>query len=319
MIFDLLFVLVLLAMAALGAWRGAVVSGAGLLGLLLGYAGAVWAALHGSGWVADRLVVPQLVAPAIAGTIGFVVVWLLMSSAADVVVAWDRSRVEAHGRHFFDRGIGGLFGLARGGLIVVLLGLMVNWLDAGRDLGALDGLAALPDAEASAIAGASGDLVGGAVAKALSETGAGGEVAARIVARPGVALGSVQSILEDERLEGLFRDRLFWTLIQNDSIDYAMNRNAIRRIVKDPEMRGRFVDLGLVDEAARENSDLFRNTLAGVLEELAPRVERLHRDPEIQSLASDPEIIRLVQSGDSLALLSHPRIRKIVDRISAEP
>ena len=318
MIFDLLFLLVLLAMAALGAWKGAVASGSGLLGLLLGYAGAVWAALHGSGWVADRLVVPQLVAPAVAGTLGFALVWLATSSAADVMVAWDRSRVEEHGRDFIDRGIGGLFGLARGGLIVVLLGVMVNWLDAGRDLGALEGLAGMPDAQGSTIAGASGDLVGGAVARALSEAGPGGEVAARIVARPGVALGSVQSILEDERLEGLFRDRLFWTLIQNDSIDYAMNRNAIRRIVKDPEMRGRFVDLGLVDEAAREDSALFRNTLAGVLAELAPKVDRLHRDPEIQSLASDPEIIRLVESGDSLALLSHPRIRKIVDRISAE-
>jgi len=318
MVFDLLFVLVLLAMVALGAWRGAVVSGAGLAGLLLGYTGAVWAALHGSGWVSDRLVVAPLVAPAIAGTIGFVLAWLFTSSLADVVVAWDRSRVEADGRHFFDRGLGGLFGLARGGLIVVLLGLMVNWLDAGRDLGALDGLGAMPDAQASTIAGASGDLVGGAVARALSDSGPGGEVAARIVARPGVALGSVQSILEDERLDGLFRDRLFWTLIQNDSIDYAMNRNAIRQIVKDPEMRGRFVDLGLVDEAAREDSELFRNTLASVLAKVAPKVERLHQDPEVQSLASDPEIIRLVQSGNSLALISHPRIKQIVERISED-
>jgi len=318
MIFDLLFVLVLLAMVALGAWRGAVVSGAGLAGLLLGYAGAVWAALHGSSWVSDRLVVPPLVAPAIAGTIGFVLAWLVTSSVADVVVAWDRSRVAGQGRHFFDRGLGGLFGLARGGLIVVLLGLLVNWLDAGRDLGALDGLGAMPDAQASTIAGASGDLVGGAVARALSDAGPGGEVAGRIVARPGLALGSVQSILEDERLDGLFRDRLFWTLIQNESIDYAMNRNAIRQIVKDPELRGRFVDLGLVDEAAREDSSLFQSTLAGVLEEVAPKVERLHQDPEIRSLASDPEIIRLVESGDSLALLSHPRIRKIVDRISQD-
>lgn len=316
MLLDLIFSFVLLAMLALGAWRGAVVSGAGLAGLLCGYGGAGWAAIHLSDWVAEQLVVAPLVAPAIAGTIGFAVTWLLVSSISDVVVAWDRERIEETGRGVFDRGLGGLFGLARGGLIVVLLAVMANWLDAARDIGVIEGLDSMPDAQASLVAGASGDLVEVAVSSALA--GPAGEVAARITARPGIALGSAQAILEDERLEQVFQDRLFWTLIMNESIDYAMNRNAIRSIVMDPEMRGRFADLGLVGDAAREDPAEFRRVMATTLAELAPKVNRLHQDPEIKALASDPEIIELVQSGNTLALISHPQLKKIVDRLSQD-
>ena len=316
MLLDLIFGSVLVAMVALGAWRGAVVSGSGLAGLLCGYAGAVWAAINLSDLVSRHLVVPPILAPAVAGTLGFAVAWLCVSSLCDIFVAWDRNRVELGGRGLFDRSMGGFFGLARGGLIVVLLAVMANWLDAARDMGAIEGLDAMPDAEASIVAEASGGLIEAAVSSALD--GPAGEVAARITARPGLALGSAQAILDDPRLDQVFQDRLFWTLIMNGSIDYAMNRNAIRSIVRDPEMRGRFVDLGLVSEEAREDSAIFRQALAKVLSDVAPKVKRLHQDPEIKDLASDPEIIRLVQSGDTLALIAHPRIKTIVNRLSQD-
>jgi len=318
MLLDLIFIGILLAMAGFGAWRGAVVTGSGLAGLVFGYAGAGLAAMTLSDWVARTLVVPGLLAPAIAGTIGFAVTWLLVSSVADVVVAWDAERLDSQERGPIDRGLGGVFGLARGSLIVVLLALFASWLDAARDLGAVDGLAAMPDAETSSVAALTGDLVEVAVSKAISDSGPAGEMAARITARPGVALGSVQSILEDDRLTDVFEDKLFWTLIMNQDIDYAMNRNSIRSIVKDPVMRGRFADLALVEEGAREDPELFRNAMAEVLTEVGPRISRLHQDPELAELARDPEIIQLVESGSTLALISHPRLRKIVERVSKD-
>ena len=190
MVFDLLFGLVLVAMAALGAWRGAIVSGTGLVGLLCGYGGGLLGAVHLAGWVERSLVVSPLIAPAIAGTIGFVVVWLPVSSAGDLLVAWDAERVDGLPRGAFDRGLGGVFGLARGSLIVVLLAVLVSWLDAARDLGAVDGLAALPETESSSVTDATGDLVESVVGSALSDAGAAGEIAARIAARPGQTLGS---------------------------------------------------------------------------------------------------------------------------------
>ena len=319
MLLDLLLGGLLVSMIAMGAWRGAVVSGSGVVGLICGYAGGVFAAMHLGDWVAQTLVVTPLVAPAVAGTIGFVVAWLIVSSICDVAVAWDRERVEEEGgRGVFDRLLGGVFGIARGSLLVVLLATLMTWLDAARDLGAVDGLGALPQTEASAMAAGSGRLIEAAVSSALSDSGMAGEVAARITANPGATLGSVQSILSDERLSLLFQDKFFWTLIQNDSIDYAMNRNAIRSIVVDEEMRGRFADLGLVEEAAREDRTLFRQTLAGVLKKIAPRIADLHTDPELHALASDPEILQLLEEGDTFSLISHPKLKRIVDRVSKD-
>jgi len=284
-----------------------------------GYAGAIAAAMNFSGWVERTLVISPLVAPAIAGTIGFVVVWLVVSSISDVIVAWDRQRVELAGRGPFDRALGGFFGLVRGGLILVLLGILVSWLDAGRDLGAIEGLSAMPDAESSRLTNATSDLVEATLSKALVKAGPAGDVAARITARPAQALGSVQVILEDDRLDRMFEDRLFWTLVMNGSIDHAMNRNAAQSILHDEELRGRFADLGLVGEDARKDPAAFRTEMAKVFAEVAPRVKRLQDDPEMKELASDPEIIGLVESGDTLALIRHPRIQKLVERISSEP
>ena len=316
MVLDLIFALILFAMFAVGTWRGAVASGSGLFGMIGGYVGGILAAAKGSDWVAQTLVVSPLVAPAVAGTIGFVVVWLLVSSIADIVVVWDRVRLGETDRGFIDRGLGGFFGLARGGLIVVLLAVLASWLDAARDMGAVSGLTAMPDAETSAMTEATGNLVEAAISTALADAGPAGEVAARLTARPGRSLESVQLILEDERLNRMLEDKLFWTLISNDSIDYAMNRSAIRSIVNDPEMRGHFADLGLVGEEARNDIDVFRDTMAGVLTEVGPSIQQLQTDPEVRALATDPEIVAMLEAGNTFALMNHPRIRKIVSRIS---
>jgi membrane protein required for colicin V production len=318
MALDLVFVSILLILVAIGAWRGVVASAAGLLALVAGYGGALWAATHLADPVGRTLVVPGFLAPAVAGTLGFAVVWLVVSALGDLAVAWDRERIEGAGRGVADRVLGGAVGLVRGGLVVVLLAVLASWLDAARDLGAISGLASMPDAGASSTVAASGNLVESVVGSALSDSGAAGQVAARITARPGEALQNVQGLIEDERLTQLFEDRLFWTLITNGSVDYAMNRAAMRSIVEDPEMRARFAELGLVSEPARQSPDVFRVSMAAVLEEVAPKVHRLQHDPELNALAQDPEIVALVEAGDMLALAGHPSIRRLVERVSGQ-
>ena len=316
MLLDLIFLAILLALVAYGAWRGAVASASGLVALVAGYAGGIFAATHLSGWAGATLVLPSMLAPAVAGSLGFAVVFLLAGALGDVAIAWDRERIEGTARGVGDRVLGGAVGLVRGGLVVVLLAVLSSWLDAARDLGAVEGLAAMPDAGTSSAVAASGDLVEGVVARALSDAGPAGQMAARIAARPGVALENVQGLVEDERLTQLFEDRLFWTLITNGSVDHAMNRAAMRSIVEDPGMRGQFAELGLVAEPAREDPEVFRVAMAAVLAEVAPRVHRLQHDPELNELARDPEIIALVEAGDMMSLVGHPSIRKLVDRVS---
>ncbi|MFO0687598.1 MAG: CvpA family protein [Myxococcota bacterium] len=317
MAFDLFFLAILLGMAAFGAWRGAMASAVGLVALLAGYAGAIAAATSLAEPIGQALVVPALAAPAVAGTLGFAVVWLVASAAGDVAIAWDAQRVGSDGRGGVDRALGCAVGLLRGGLVVMLLAVLASWLDAARDLGAVEGLASLPDAADSAAVSASGTVVESLVSTALADAGPAGAVAARITARPAETLGSVQSLLEDPRVAQIFEDRLFWTLMTNDSVDYAMHRAAIRSIVEDPELRGRFADLGLVGSEAREDPEVFRAAMGDVLTEVAPRIHRLQDDPELNALARDPEVIALVQNGDMMALMAHPTIRKLVERASS--
>lgn len=317
MALDWIFAAILLLMLALGAWRGAVASLVGLTSLVAGYVGAIWAASHLAGVVAESLVVPPLVAPAVAGTLGFAVAWLVTGALGDLAIAWDAHRVEDDGRGPVDRGLGGVVGLLRGGLVVVLLAVLASWLDAARDLGVVEGLEVVPDATASTAVAASGELVESVVSTALAEAGPAGQMAARITARPGETLASAQALLEDPRLTQLFEDRLLWTLITNGSVDYAMNRASIRTIVDDAAMRDRFVALGLVEPEAGADRDAFRGALSGVLAEVAPKVHRLQHDPELNELARDPEIVALVESGDMMALIAHPAIRKLVERVSS--
>jgi hypothetical protein len=83
-------------------------------------------------------------------------------------------------------------------------------------------------------------------------------------------------------------------------------------------MRARFAELGLVSEPARQSPDVFRVSMAAVLEEVAPKVHRLQHDPELNALAQDPEIVALVEAGDMLALAGHPSIRRLVERVSGQ-
>lgn len=315
---DLFLLGILAVMAALGAWRGAVVSALGLLGLAVGYAGGIAGAGWGSEWVARTLVVSPLVAPAIAGTLGFVAAWLVVSSLAGVLVAWDRRRIEDTGRRGgIDRAVGATCGLVRGGLIVVMVSILASWIDAGRSLGALTGWEALPAAEDSTLVGVSSELVEATVAGALAEAGPAGDLAARLTARPLASLAHAKGILEDELFEAFLADKLFWTAIQSDSVGYAMNRVSVRAIAADPELRGRFAELGLVGEEARTSPEAFRETMTQVLAELAPRLRRLQHDPELRALARDPAILARLESGDTLGLIADPRVRKLAQRISA--
>lgn len=316
MLLDLLFGLILVLLIGLGAWRGAVASAVGLASLVAGYAGAIAAATWASAPLGALLDVPGMAAPAVAGTLGFAVAWLCASAVGDVAVAWDEERVEAGARGIADRMVGGGVGLVRGGFVVVLLALLVSWLDAARDLGAAPGLAAMPDAAGSSAVAVSGAVVERVVAGALAESGSAGQVAARITARPSESISSVQALLEDPRLMGLFEDELFWTLMTNDSVDHAMNRAAIRAVIDDADLRGRFVGLGLVSAEAGQDPVRFRRAIAAVFEEIAPKIHGLQHDPELNQIAQDPEIVALIESGDLMALARHPSIRHLVDRVS---
>ena len=79
-----------------------------------------------------------------------------------------------------------------------------------------------------------------------------------MVARPGPALASVQELMEDESIQALQDDRMFWVLVENGAGERAINQLSFYSIVHDPEIRERLADLGFI---SRVDYKFFVSTL----------------------------------------------------------
>jgi hypothetical protein len=133
-----------------------------------------------------------------------------------------------------------------------------------------------------------------------------------------MAATELMAVVDSPSIGGLRSDGLFWTYVEQDNVDAAMNRDAFVQFARDSEMRRRLGDLGLVSPAAVEDSRVFRREFGEVLGEVGPRIRGLRDDPELKKLAEDPEVIAMVQRGDTLALIGHPGVQRIVERVSSQ-
>ncbi|MBW2271723.1 MAG: CvpA family protein [Deltaproteobacteria bacterium] len=322
MLLDIVLASVLALFVFMGARRGALAAGAGVVALVLAYGVGVYAATHFGAVLSEDLDLPGLLGPPLAGSIGFLLAYVVCGIAASLLKARERAWRGDEPRPGLDRAVGGLFGALRGSLVVLLLAWLGIWLDAARDLGVSDAFAAMPDASASRVAGITQSVVEGAVASALESSGkasgSGARMAGRMVARPSETLQSLQSLLDDERIRALQEDHFFWTLVESGASERALNRRTFYVISHDEQMRERLAELGLISEEAARDVGVFRSDALTVLEEVGPRVKGLTEDPEIQRLAHDPEIVAMLESGDTFGLLGHPEIRNLVARVSAD-
>jgi len=317
---DLIAALILLLFVGLGAWRGALATGAGVVTLGISYLAAIMAAQSLGTGMAETFGVPGVLGPVVAGSIGFALAFIVCSLVTWALKRWDRGRRDGLPRSAFDRMGGAFFGALHGGLVVLLISLLVNWLDAARDMGVLTGLDGVPQTEDSAVGEAAGRLIEEVVEAALtdsdSEHAPAARMMARIAGRPGDTLQSFQQIVEDDRVRRLSEDKLFWTLVENGAGSSAINQASFYSIAHDEDMRARMADLGLVPAAAVEDPQVFRAAMGEMLDEVGPKLKGLRDDPEIQRLAEDPEIVQMLQNGDTFALLSHPDIQRLVERVS---
>ncbi len=318
MTLDLVAFAILGLFVAWGVWRGAVASATGMVVLLLGYTAAIVAARSGGGALASALGVPAMAGPPLAGTLAFGVVAIVGGLLGKALRAWDKRRLGELPRTGADRMIGGLFGLLRGGLVVLLISWLALWADAGRKLSGGERLAGAPDTDSSVVAGAAGSAIEKAVTAALDdgEGGAQARVAARMAARPAETLSAVQGLLENDRIRAVQDDRMFWTYVSHGATDNALNRASFWRAMQDETLREQLSELGVISPEAVSDPKVFREAAAVALAELGPVIKDLADDPEIQDLARDPQIIAMLESGDTMGLMTHPEVQRIVSRIS---
>ncbi|MCG8589368.1 MAG: CvpA family protein [Proteobacteria bacterium] len=312
---DALALGILALFIGVGAWRGALASGLGIVSLALGYVGAVAGAKHFGAGTAETLGVPALLGPPIAGSLVFLVVLVTVGTLGGLLQSRARRRRGDEPRSGVDRLLGASFGALRGLLVVLLVAWGAVWVDAGSELGALENM---PRVENSAAAAASQDVVEVAVRAALPDDSAASRLAARLAARPATTLKSMQSLLDDSRIQAVQSDGFFWTLVENGNVEGALNRLSFQNVIHDKALRTELADMGLISPEAGESASVFRDDVAKVMAEVGPRVKGLKNDPAFQRLARNPEIVALLENGDTLALLQHPDFQKLVSRVTSE-
>ena len=310
---DLVAVSILILFAGLGAWRGGFATGVGLASIGVGYACAVMLATPLSPWVAEWADVSEVLALPFAGTLGFVAGYLGVGLVAAILRRL--TDLDSDDPSPRDRFLGASFGLVRGGLVVLLVSILANWVDALRLTGQEAPIPPIHDSRAAAVSSA---VVEAGLGAALADEGPAGRVMARIAARPALTMGEVEGVLASPGFLAVRDDSMFWTYVENGNVDNALNRLSFRDITYDAPLRQRLADIGLVEPAAADDPGVFRDAMADVLREVGPRIRQLKNDPELQALAQDPEVIGMMQSGDTLALLRLPGFRQLVDRVTSE-
>jgi len=317
MLFDLVALGLLALFGFLGSRRGGVAAGTGLFALVAGYTCAVWAGSRFGAAMSHQLAVAEILGPPLAGSLGFLLAFTVFSLLGALLRRFDRQRLGIFDRSALDRAFGATFGLLRGALIVVLLSFLAVWVDAAREFEVSEGLASVPPLGSSRVARASGAVVEGIAMSAVADQGPMAALAVRLAVHPTETLNSMQNLLDHEGFEELQSDRLFWTYVQHGAIDNAVNRGSFLRFSEDDELRAELANLALITPEEAADPQAFRRAIAEAIEAAGPHLKALSEDRALERLAEDPEILALLEAGDTFALVTHPKIREVLDRVTA--
>lgn len=124
---DIVAVVVIAASALLSLVRGLVKEIASLAVWVVAFVGAS----RLSGYAAELL--PAWLSPPLMQTIGFLMVLVLILLVGKLVTLALKELMNAAGVGFIDRTLGMFFGIARGGLIVVVLGILAAMTSLPKD------------------------------------------------------------------------------------------------------------------------------------------------------------------------------------------
>ena len=309
---DLIGLVVLGLFMLLGALRGTLATFLRTLSLVAAYGMAIALGPAFGPIVAESMSLPLMFGVPIAGSIAFAVTYLVYGVVAQVVGIRDRRRHEGEERSTADRIGGAGFGGLQGAFLMLLIGWLGLWIDAGHAAGTLE---SLPDTSNSALGRVTQQVVqtGGSVL--IDDQDRGARMALKVASRPKETVQALQHILSNSRITGLQEDRLFWSYVENGALDSALNRPSFLGIAYDDTLRTELADVGLIRRHAASDPRLFRNEAHEALEVISPRIRNLRNDPVVKELLTDPAVVTALQSGDHLALLQNPRFRELVARV----
>lgn len=313
---DVVAFLALAGLAALGLVRGTLATALRIVSLVGAYAAAVVGSTAFAAFAAARLNVPEVLGMAAAGSATFIVAYALLGVASSLITRWEKRRRRGAPRGGGDRAGGAALGAAQGALVVMLLGWLGLWLQAGQSGGALE---SLPDTSGARVSTLTQTVVEKGADAMLEDSAGGARAAIRAVVRPTETIESVTALANGPRMRTLQQDRLFWSYVEHGAIDAALNQGSFLGAAYDSSFRQQLFELGLINQAAVSDPRLFRNSVRDVLERVSPRIRGLRNDPELTGLMDDPEISAAIASNDTIALLTNPKFRRVLRRVMDGP
>jgi len=312
---DVLVIAILGWFSWAGVRQGGLAAGLGILTLIVAYGAAFITAPVLGTPIADGLGLSPLLGVPVAGSIAFLVAFVVMAIVSKLL----RRRAgdaDDEGRSLRDRFLGGAFGAVRGAFVVALLCYLALWVEALRLSGSGDGL---PELGHSAAAAVTSSVVEAGIESALSESGRTGHVVAKLAANPGAAVVDLQSIVSNPHVVAVQQDMHFWANVEAGAIAAALNTRSFIRLSEDEELRHQMASIGMIDQDSAAEADVFRAAVGDVLREVGPRLRNLRNEPEIAGLLDDPEVVAMVESGNTIGLMNHPRFRRLVSRVASDP
>ncbi len=309
---DVVAFLALAGLATLGLVRGTLATALRIIALVGAYVAAIFGSTAFAPLAAERLNVPEVLGLAAAGSATFIAAYATLGIASTLIARWEKRRRRGAPRSAADRAGGAALGAAQGVLVVMLLGWLGLWLQAGQSGGALG---SLPDASGARVSTLTQAVVEKGAEAILDENANGARAVIRAVVRPTETIENVTALANGPRMRTLQQDRLFWSYVEHGAIDAALNRGSFLGAAYDSSFRQQLFELGLVNKAAASDARLFRNRVRDVLEEVGPRIRALREDPELKGLMDDPEIAQAVANNDTLALLTNRKFRRLLRRV----
>lgn len=324
MILDQVALGILAFFVLVGLFRGALASALGIVSLVGSYAVALLAGSWLGGPAAAAIGLSPLLGAPVAGAAAFLVASLGMGVVSRRLVRRRREALETASPpvRALDRVGGGALGALRGAFVVVLVGWLVAFADAVR-VAVVPPDTVMANAPTSPIAEAAASDTA-RIAQRAVEIGAGvvlggtpsGRLTTRLLARPAEALTAFRGVLANRSVEKLRDEAAFWEALQRGDTERALANGSFRALAFDPSLRRELSQLGIVSTDVADSPQTFQAALDAVVRELAPRIEGIANDPEVQALARDPAVLQALERGDRWALLRHPGIRRLAEKLA---
>jgi uncharacterized membrane protein required for colicin V production len=313
MLLDLLAIGLLIGFTILGSHRGAFRSGVGLVSWVGGYAAAALCTARLAPVISDVTGLPFLLSLGVAGVS---ILALALGLGLALIKFIEHRRGEESFRTGGDRFGGAIFGALQGGLVVLLVGWLGQWLTAASQAGV-----PIPGGTAatSVTSRVSGRVIEAGMNAALDEADPASRLATNLAVRPAESLPRLQAILENPRIQTLMRDASFWNHVSAGRLNEALNEPGFLGIAFDATLRGELAEVGIVRAEAAEDPLRFREDSMAAIEQIGPWLGTIASSPELEILAADPDVQKALAEGDTLTLLTHPEIRSLMERVMSAP